>query len=492
VQRALRALEPLVQQQQQSFDAWGLTNIIHACHHLNCKYTMLQLLPVFLQPPVLARASAQGVANVLWAAVKSGIMLQDSQVQQLLERLCAQLHEAAPQAITNSVYAVAEMGNQLPGRQLQQLIGALCGQLNRAKPQELANSLWAVAKMGQQVPHAQLQQLLDALCSKLQQADPQSISNTLWAVATMGQQVPPQQLQQLLDALCSKLDGATPQNVSNTLWACGCQFKVLPSQLLTALEQQPQQLQRLLAAATAQNLANMTLACAWLYFRQPFLLNALLQQAAHLLQCEDSRGLNCQDCANLCWSVVVLDLRQHAPKVLQLAAACSKQWGNTIPEQQRQFYHAHRWLLKRQLPAGSSSGLAGVLTQQQLEQCRTTCEQQRAAAKASKLQRSVFDALKCLPDVIWQQQLDMEQQTADTVIDIAAVTAGGVKLAVEVDGPSHFVQPGNQLDGQTQHRNRMLAACGYTVVSIPYWEWNGLPSKQQQVEYLQRKLAEHL
>jgi very-short-patch-repair endonuclease len=384
------------------------------------------------------------------------------------------------------------MGQRLPPAQLQQLLDALTEQLHEAVPQALANTLWAVATMGQQVPPAQLQQLVDAFTEQLHAATPLAVANMLWAVAKMEQRVPPEHLQQLLDALTEQLHEATPQAVANTLWACGCQFKVLPSQLLTALEQQPQQLQRLLAAATAQNLANMTLACAWLYFRQPFLLNALLQQAAHLLQCEDSRGLNCQDCANLCWSVVVLDLRQHAPKVLQLAAACSKQWGNTIPEQQRQFYHAHRWLLKRQLPAGSSSGLAGVLTQQQLEQCRTTCEQQRAAAKASKLQRSVFDALKCLPDVIWQQQLDMEQQTADTVIDIAAVTAGGVKLAVEVDGPSHFVQPGNQLDGQTQHRNRMLAACGYTVVSIPYWEWNGLPSKQQQVEYLQRKLAEHL
>ncbi|KAF6259140.1 hypothetical protein COO60DRAFT_1638610 [Scenedesmus sp. NREL 46B-D3] len=43
-------------------------------------------------------------------------------------------------------------------------------------------------------------------------------------------------------------------------------------------------------------------------------------------------------------------------------------------------------------------------------------------------------------------------------IDIAGVTADGVRLAIEVDGPAHFLWPGNRLDGSTQHRNRVLAA----------------------------------
>jgi very-short-patch-repair endonuclease len=424
-----------------------------------------------------------------------GQRLPPAQLQQLLDALTEQLHEAVPQALANTLWAVATMGQRLPPAQLQQLLDALTEQLHEAVPQALANTLWAVATMGQQVPPAQLQQLVDAFTEQLHAATPLAVANMLWAVAKMEQRVPPEHLQQLLDALTEQLHEATPQAVANTLWACGCQFKVLPSQLLTALEQQPQQLQRLLAAATAQELANMTLACAWLYFRRPFLLDGLLQQVMVLLQHQGSRGLNCQDSANLYWSVAVLDLRQHASQVLQLAAACSNQWGNTIPADMLQLYEAHRWLLDYQLPAGSSNGLAGVLTQQQLEQCRSCQEQRlRAAAKVSKLQQSVFGALKNLPDVSWQQQPDMEQQTADNaaVIDIVAVTARGAKLAVEVDGPWHFVQPGNQLDGQTQRRNRVLAARGYTVVSIPYWEGNGLASKQQQVDYLQRKLAEHL
>jgi hypothetical protein len=44
------------------------------------------------------------------------------------------------------------------------------------------------------------------------------------------------------------------------------------------------------------------------------------------------------------------------------------------------------------------------------------------------------------------------------------------------------------VDGPTQCRNRALAAQGYTVVSIPWWEWWQLKGAEQQQQYLQDKL----
>jgi very-short-patch-repair endonuclease len=83
-------------------------------------------------------------------------------------------------------------------------------------------------------------------------------------------------------------------------------------------------------------------------------------------------------------------------------------------------------------------------------------------------------------------------------IDIAAETAAGVRLAVEVDGPYHFVSPGNKVngrtpqykvDGPTQYRNRALAARGYTVVRIPWWEWEQQKGNKARMDHLQRKLS---
>jgi very-short-patch-repair endonuclease len=107
----------------------------------------------------------------------------------------------------------------------------------------------------------------------------------------------------------------------------------------------------------------------------------------------------------------------------------------------------------------------------------------------------------------WQVPPKQEVVTADGnfSIDIAAVTAAGVRLAVEadgphhfvsveVDGPNHFVSPDNRrptqyrVEGPTQYRNRALAARGYTVISIPYWEWAKQKGGEARLAYLQRKL----
>ena len=200
-----------------------------------------------------------------------------------------------------------------------------------------------------------------------------------------------------------------------------------------------------------------------------------------------------QGFSNLCWAVAVLDLQQCVPEVLQLARAASQQWDRGVAaEGLQQLHQAHLWLLDAGLPATpGQQGLAGCLTAQQLQECRASWEQslddETAVADASQLQRSVLSALQRLPASTWQQAPAMEQRTADGAfsIDIAAVTAAGQQLAIEVDGPSHFVRPGRALNGPTQARNRALEARGYRVLIVPWWEWDALEGdKQRQQAYL--------
>lgn len=156
-----------------------------------------------------------------------------------------------------------------------------------------------------------------------------------------------------------------------------------------------------------------------------------------------------------------------------------------------QLYQVHLWLLDCQLPA-AGQGLSGCLTAQQLEQCRASWQEQLAGAKASRLQHSVYKALQQLPADMWQQPPGLEQHTADGnySIDIAAETSSGVAVAIEVDGPNHFLHPDNVVDGATQSRNRALGARGYQLISIPYWDWFDLQTSEQQQHYLVRRLQE--
>jgi hypothetical protein len=179
-------------------------------------------------------------------------------------------------------------------------------------------------------------------------------------------------------------------------------------------------------------------------------------------------------------------------QVLQLAAAASQLFSTASDEELQQLHQVHLWLLDKQLPA-PALGLSGVLTPHQLEQSRDSWEQQQTATakqQSSRLQQSVYDAVLQLPCDTWQQQPQSEQPTSDKacLIDIAAVTASGVKVAIEVEGPYHYVQPDNTLTGPTLFRNRALAARGFTVISIPHWDWGELRSAAQQQQYLLDKL----
>ena len=490
-QQLLSELHRVAVRVQRQCGARELSNIIWSCGRLSSPATVQQLLPVFLQACSVRQPVPQDVANVLWAAANLQLQLTAAELQQLLGRCAAVLPDAAPQALSNTLWAVAAMGQQVPQQQLQRFLGRFAAVLPDATPQDVSNTLWAVATMGQQVPQQQLQRLLDRFVALLPNSSPQHVSNTLWAVATMGQQVPPRQLQLVLAAYDKLLPDATPQGVSNVLWACG-KFLYVPQQLLQSLQQHPQQLQELITAAGPQELANIAWACGELGYKGQLLPGALLQQVERVLQDGGIGSFTSQGMCNLCWSAAVLDLQQCVPQVLQLAAAASQVFSTASDKGTQQLHQVHLWLLDSQLPT-PGEGLSGVLTPQQLEQCRGSWEQQQTATakqEASQLQQSVFAALLQLPSDTWQQQPQPEQPTADKacLIDIAAVTASGVKVAIEVEGPQHYVQPNRTLTGTTQSRNRALAARGYAVVSIPYWDWNEQRSTAQQQQYLLAKL----
>jgi hypothetical protein len=77
-------------------------------------------------------------------------------------------------------------------------------------------------------------------------------------------------------------------------------------------------------------------------------------------------------------------------------------------------------------------------------------------------------------------------ERAERSIDIAI--EGTTPVALEVDGPSHFLQDG-RLNGRTLLRNRMLGAHGWRVVTVNYRAWDAQHTKEKREAYLRRLLA---
>ncbi|KAK7349553.1 hypothetical protein VNO77_07004 [Canavalia gladiata] len=66
------------------------------------------------------------------------------------------------------------------------------------------------------------------------------------------------------------------------------------------------------------------------------------------------------------------------------------------------------------------------------------------------------------------------------------------KLALEIDGPTHFSRNTGVPLGHTMLKRRYIAAAGWKVISLSYQEWEELQGAIEQVEYLRDILKDHL
>ncbi len=92
--------------------------------------------------------------------------------------------------------------------------------------------------------------------------------------------------------------------------------------------------------------------------------------------------------------------------------------------------------------------------------------------RTSELQRRVGRALAAVyPDVAFDEE-HIEPRTGYS-IDLALPSS---RLAVEVDGPSHYMRPDADPtytpNGSTRLKRRLLELAGWRVVSVPFFEWN--------------------
>jgi hypothetical protein len=499
LKQSLQLVKPQLQQCQPR----GLAEIMLTCSQLGYGPASLYdtCLDAFLSK--LHQADARRLANVVYALAKApdasskqqwGVTVQ----QQLLPGFIEKVGTATPQNIANVIWGVATMGQQLPAEQLQQLLAEFEGKLGPATPQNIANVVWGVATMGQQLPAEQLQEFLAKFEGKLGPATPQNIANVVWGLATMGQQVSGQRAQQLVGALAAKLCSSSPQAVANTMWGVARlqPQPFFPRPLLEAKAKQA--IIRMVPDMIPQQLANIALACGVWGYRDEQLLLPLFNKARDdflvLPESSSSRavGASVQSLAKMCWAAAVLNMQQLVSHVEQFAAAISSRWEDAVMESMLQLYQVHKWLLDLD---SSSEGLLGCLSEQQLQECleqwHERMDRLAAAVETSRVHKAVQAAAAKLTGL--SERPEQEAVTADGLhrIDVLVVTATGVPVAIEVDGHHRFRLPDLQPTGTTQWRNRSLAARGYVVVSVPYWEWNKL-SASGRVKYLEAKIQQEL
>ena len=146
-------------------------------------------------------------------------------------------------------------------------------------------------------------------------------------------------------------------------------------------------------------------------------------------------------------------------------------------------HQLHQWQLWLSLERGAHAQ-QHLLSESQRQLC---CDaMQGTLVTISRLQRSVADSLATVKPGFEEEYL--EPRTGYS-LDLALPSS---RVAVEVDGPSHFLLPDGRgvrkPNGPTLLKRRLLAAAGWRVISVPFYELDGLTAVERQT-YLERAAA---
>ena len=209
----------------------------------------------------------------------------------------------------------------------------------------------------------------------------------------------------------------------------------------------------------AQGLANTIWAYAALGLTPSDRVQKALSDAVLRLAGE----FNAQEVANTIWAYAVLRFEPQA-HLLRCASALSNSFSGQELVQISYVYlvgQALGWSFKHPLPV--------ELVERALAAHRRCVKE----THLSKLQTRVYEALQDMGAAPQSEHLTEDGLFS---IDVALLARDGLcKVAVEVDGPTHFSSSGAKM-GSTLLRDLLLEHRGWTVVSMPYWSINAAHS----------------
>jgi hypothetical protein len=136
----------------------------------------------------------------------------------------------------------------------------------------------------------------------------------------------------------------------------------------------------------------------------------------------------------------------------------------------------HQWSLWRQERGAQWPGIS--------ESLRQACYDAFVAEEGmpSQLQSDVVREIRSTGDIANVEEEHRCNVTGYS-IDALVTLNDGKRVAVEVDGPFHFVGRSLQPNGATLLKHRQLRYFGWRLESVPYWEWD----LSKELHWLQKR-----
>jgi len=382
-----------------------------------------------------------------------------------------------PQAMANTVWAYATLGYEDPD--LFEAVSAIAiNRLDAFTPQNISNTVWAYATLGHKAPDL-FEAVSATAINKLNKFNSHDMANTVWAYATLGHEAT-----DLFAAISArainKLDTFNSQAITNTVWAYATLghdapdlFEAISATAINKLDK-----------FSSQDMANTVWAYATLGRDNPDLCEAVVSKIiTELEQCNE------QDIVNILWSLAVMNANTETvgPIFAHLSAQYQAERIILSEEKMHRLYQASLWF-------STEHGENCLLPEDLREKCFLAF-----TSKENTVSHLKKDVVRTFQSLGYSVNEDVICSKTGYSIDAVIILEDG-EVAVEVDGPSHFI--GRKPTGKTILKHRQLRKLGdRPLLVVPDWEWNQMSDgqkngrktseqhMQEKEEYLQKALV---
>ncbi|KAL6777066.1 hypothetical protein ACKKBF_B20085 [Auxenochlorella protothecoides x Auxenochlorella symbiontica] len=440
----------------------------------------------------LDQFSSQEISNILWGTVK--LKMNDPRVfAHMLKQVTLTIDDFSTQGLSNIVWACAVLRHRDP-EFLAAIERRTMALLTEMRTQSIANIAWSCSVL-EYTPVRLCAALSKEVVSRLarpsqaEEFSAQDLTNLLLCFSRAGLASPP-----MLSAIereivaqrpgfsglpINRLEGFTSQGLCNALWSFGVQ-RWYPSLSMDAMLQY--------ITLSIADISDMELVLTLLAHQPGDLMLRFLDELV-----KRAASLDLQACCNGLWSIGVLQSTESEAFLRLLARFIELEERERLSVLQcNQVLQSVTLALCEQRAQRSDSPwrLGKHFTPAVLKACL-----QRWSAKVQSERSSTTLSRFHLVVSTLLQQLGIEHQLEHCVIkpgvhvDIAILRPSGERLAVEVDGPHHY--PFNSFAplGHTWVRRRVLRACGWKVLSVPFWAWEQRHTWEERARYLGRALV---
>ncbi|GMI49153.1 hypothetical protein TrCOL_g7717 [Triparma columacea] len=409
---------------------------------------------------LMRKGNSQDIANIIWAMATLGheapTLARAIESEEVVTYL---MREGKPQAIANIIWAMARLGHEAPSLaraiESEKVVMKL---VSEGKPQNIANTIWAMATLGHKAPTlARAIESKEVVTKLVSEGNSQALANTIWAMATLGHEAP--SLARAIDSkevVTKLMREGTPQAIANTIWAMS-KLKYDCPRLVHALAVSGWEI---MGSCTGQDISNTAFGLADLGYFNEMIFEQIGKHVNVVI------GGSNQHICNTLWAFGISGLIAKHEETVRIL------WDEAMKRPPTEFKSENWTQLEIARLFARSEGVHLEVVDNDGRGGNRSDMMERAAKTidnpATRFERDIANDLKRFGFSGFETEVtpfDNREGGNLLKIDIAWKKE---KVALELDGPSHFLSPSNERNGPTKAKKRLLKSLGWKVLNMSY------------------------